>query len=129
MDLFIIQQQHIITEHIIFVLVDIILLVVVADAVVVMDSGHMRHQCVNVWWEYMYQYMYVHVVPFIAKLCPDPTVPSHGRINITAPSVGGVATYSCEEGYRLMGTATRTCLTSAQWSGSPPSCIGKKLEY
>ena len=40
-----------------------------------------------------------------------------------------VATYSCDDGYRLDGTNTRTCLASGDWSGSPPTCSGKYNEH
>ena len=36
-----------------------------------------------------------------------------------------VATYSCNDSYRLVGTNTRTCSASGDWSGSAPTCSGK----
>ena len=39
----------------------------------------------------------------------------------------GTATYSCNAGYDLIGTNTRTCLESGDWSGSVPTCSGKFL--
>lgn len=35
------------------------------------------------------------------------------------------ATYSCDQGFNLMGVGTRTCLSNGEWSGSEPECIGK----
>ena len=32
------------------------------------------------------------------------------------------ATYSCEDGYNLVGDAVRTCLSSGNWSGYSPYC-------
>ena len=32
------------------------------------------------------------------------------------------ATYSCEDGYNLVGDAVRTCLSSGIWSGYSPYC-------
>ena len=32
------------------------------------------------------------------------------------------ATYSCEDGYSLVGVPVRTCLSSGNWSGDTPSC-------
>ena len=33
----------------------------------------------------------------------------------------------CNAGYDLIGTNTRTCLESGDWSGSPPTCSGQFL--
>jgi hypothetical protein len=43
---------------------------------------------------------------------------------VTAPSttVGGVATYACNQGYMLSGSATRTCGASG-WGGTAPTCV------
>ncbi|ELT88666.1 hypothetical protein CAPTEDRAFT_119142, partial [Capitella teleta] len=35
---------------------------------------------------------------------------------------GTVATFSCEIGYNLQGSATRTCQGDSQWSGAVPVC-------
>ncbi len=40
------------------------------------------------------------------------------------------ATYTCNPGYRIVGTAsatmtTRSCLTNGGWSGSDPTCEGE----
>lgn len=35
---------------------------------------------------------------------------------------GAVATFFCNNGYRLTGSTTRTCLDKA-WTGSQPQCI------
>ena len=37
-------------------------------------------------------------------------------------------TYICDHGYRLNGTAQRTCLPGGQWSGTAASCQGKAQE-
>ena len=36
--------------------------------------------------------------------------------------INSTATYSCEDGYSLVGDAVRTCLSSGKWSGNPPYC-------
>ncbi|XP_064626004.1 sushi, von Willebrand factor type A, EGF and pentraxin domain-containing protein 1-like [Lineus longissimus] len=35
---------------------------------------------------------------------------------------GGIVTYTCYEGYRLVGIGTRECTADGAWSGEPPSC-------
>ena len=37
-------------------------------------------------------------------------------------SYNSTVTYSCENGYNLVGVAERTCLSSGNWSGDTPSC-------
>lgn len=47
----------------------------------------------------------------------------------TAPAssttFGTTATYACNGGYTLVGTATRTCQASGNWSGSAPTCMAQ----
>ena len=46
----------------------------------------------------------------------------------TEPSVSGdftggtVATYSCADGYELVGEENRTCLVDGTWTGAEPQC-------
>ena len=35
---------------------------------------------------------------------------------------GTVATYSCEDGYELVGEETRICLVDGTWTGAEPEC-------
>ena len=55
--------------------------------------------------------------------CGTLTNPAGGRVNHTAGTTfGQTATYSCNTGYNLMGSSTRTCLATRVWSGSAPTC-------
>ena len=53
----------------------------------------------------------------------------------TNHTVNSTATYSCNEGYALVGDRQRVCFndnqqdTIGQWSGSAPSCKGKILYH
>ena len=46
----------------------------------------------------------------------------------TEPSASGdftggtVATYSCADGYELVGEENRTCLVDGTWTGAEPQC-------
>ena len=41
--------------------------------------------------------------------------------------IGTVATFSCQSGYSLSGSSTRTCGSSGSWTSQSPSCnLGKK---
>ena len=48
----------------------------------------------------------------------------------TEPSASGdftggtVATYSCADGYELVGDKNRTCLVDGTWTGVEPQCTG-----
>ena len=43
--------------------------------------------------------------------------------NSLAP--GGVATYSCDFGFFLVGNRTRICSSDGTWSGMAPTCEHK----
>ena len=47
----------------------------------------------------------------------------NGQVNNTAGTTfGQTATYSCNTGYKLVGTGTHTCQATGVWSGSLPTC-------
>ena len=60
-----------------------------------------------------------------AKECPLLSDPQNGLVDAPSYTVRSIARYSCQTGYELVGMKERQCLTSAKWSGSPPSCISK----
>ena len=56
--------------------------------------------------------------------------PANGMVTISGNLVGDIATYTCDQGYQLVGAEALTCLSiGAQWSDSPPVCyfIGKNV--
>ena len=56
--------------------------------------------------------------------------PVNGMVMMTGNSIGDTATYSCNQGYELVGAEILTCLSiGAQWSDFPPECkiIGKNV--
>jgi Notch-like protein len=51
---------------------------------------------------------------------------TNGTISTSPPSsttFGTTATYACNTGYMLSGSATRTCQANATWSGTAPTCV------
>ena len=48
---------------------------------------------------------------------------------ITGISVGDTATYTCDEGYELIGSMNVTCTDSGTWSDEPPICRRKLKQY
>ena len=54
--------------------------------------------------------------------CGGLSNPSNGRVSITNDIPGGVASYTCNSGYTLVGRDTRTCQDDGSWSGISPIC-------
>eukprot|EP00057_Strongylocentrotus_purpuratus_P020002 XP_011674476.1 PREDICTED: uncharacterized protein LOC754362 [Strongylocentrotus purpuratus] len=74
----------------------------------------------------------VHVTVF---RCPRLQAPFHGSVvNCSvSPVYGSHCSFSCDEGYDLVGSETRTCELSgdygpASWTGTEPVCQAKKCE-
>ena len=57
--------------------------------------------------------------------CLGLTDPSNGQVFLATTILGSVATYTCEDGYMLMGIAMRECLASGSWSQQEPVCESK----
>ena len=57
--------------------------------------------------------------------CGTLSNPANGQVSHTAGTTyGQTATYSCNTGYDLMGSSTRICQATGEWSGSTPTCQG-----
>ena len=56
--------------------------------------------------------------------CGSLTDPANGAVSLTNTTYNSVATYSCNNGYNLVGDTTRTCQASGSWSETAPTCIG-----
>jgi hypothetical protein len=48
--------------------------------------------------------------------------PANGSVNAPATTYGSPATYSCDVGYTISSSASRTCQADGTWSGSAPTC-------
>ena len=57
--------------------------------------------------------------------CRTPTQPTQGSFTISGSGIGPRATFTCNPGYTLSGSATITCQNTGQWSPSEPTCTGK----
>uniref|UniRef100_A0A8C4N059 Sushi, von Willebrand factor type A, EGF and pentraxin domain-containing protein 1 n=1 Tax=Equus asinus asinus TaxID=83772 RepID=A0A8C4N059_EQUAS len=59
------------------------------------------------------------------RTCPRLRQPKHGRISCSAGEMSYKTTclVTCDEGYRLEGSAKLTCQGNAQWDGLEPRCV------
>ena len=66
--------------------------------------------------------MYILYLVIDCGLLPDPL---NGDVDFSSTTFLSKATYSCFEGYTLVGIETRTCQANGQWSEVPPFCQRK----
>ena len=67
------------------------------------------------------------MIILVAGSCTDPVVPNNGLKQGTDNSLGATVTYSCNDGYSLVGAVTISCQgsgSSVMWSDSIPTCQG-----
>ena len=63
-------------------------------------------------------------IPLTATVsCPALEHPDRGLVTIGGNSPGSMATYSCNGGHSLIGSATRECQSNGTWSNESPICI------
>ncbi|KAM8977204.1 complement decay-accelerating factor-like [Pelodytes ibericus] len=55
--------------------------------------------------------------------CGNPEGILNGKVEGSGTVFGSTATYSCNDGYDLIGSAQRQCTADAVWSDSKPTCI------
>ncbi|KAI8515762.1 hypothetical protein Bbelb_065750 [Branchiostoma belcheri] len=56
-----------------------------------------------------------------AAQCPPLTNPIKGFVTDSNP-YGDMANFTCEPGYKLVGTSSLTCLSDGTWNGTSPTC-------
>lgn len=61
----------------------------------------------------------------IVRDCGDLSDPADGSVTVDKTLEGGVATYKCDRGFKLVGNLTRVCEKTGQWSGGEPTCQGE----
>ena len=63
------------------------------------------------------------------KRCPALTEPAHGRMFCnTDNTFGSECVFSCNMGYMLRGTASRTCSADQTWTGEESTCVAVQCE-
>ena len=63
----------------------------------------------------------------IVIMCPPLPDNDNGVVDWSGLSPGGVATYTCDPGFILVGDPTRICRDNGTWSGEEPTCERKLL--
>lgn len=59
-------------------------------------------------------------------MCPPLRNPVDGQVSIMSNMFTGGAIYSCEDGFSIDGpSSVRICMANGEWSGVPPTCIGR----
>ncbi|KAI8482553.1 hypothetical protein Bbelb_397010, partial [Branchiostoma belcheri] len=53
--------------------------------------------------------------------CPALCIPTNGDVS-GSNTYGGVATFTCDPGYSLVGASSLTCQSDRTWSGNLPTC-------
>ncbi len=62
--------------------------------------------------------------------CGNLTVPMNGIVDTSSGTTyQETATYTCNDGYQLVGALTRTCQDNGEWSLSAPTCRGKGISW
>ena len=62
------------------------------------------------------------------RSCGNPGTPTNGKKNSTNYKYGSVISFSCDVGYNLVGSQTRTCQTNGKWTGTQPTCPSKRTD-
>jgi len=60
--------------------------------------------------------------------CPVLTAPDNGQISCSPgiDSLGDTCTFTCDDGFEISGTESRTCLDDGTWNGEDDTvCTGK----
>ena len=64
------------------------------------------------------------IVPTCARIvCGQPPPIQHGKAEFTSDEYDSAATYVCDDGYKLKGSASVRCDADAKWSGNIPACV------
>ena len=63
----------------------------------------------------------------LAIMCPPLPDIDNGVVDWSGVSPGGVATYTCDPGFILVGEPTQICRDNGTWSDEEPTCECKLL--
>ena len=64
----------------------------------------------------------------IGKRCIVLTPPQQGNVSSSDNLCGQTVTFSCNAGYRLLGSNSSVCGEDSQWSATQPICEGNVIQ-
>ena len=64
-----------------------------------------------------------------AMSCVPISADSPLQVNVDGFLIGTVATFQCDDGYRLEGETSITCLPNQHWSSNAPTCHGMWINW
>ena len=93
----------------------------------VMGAGVVQKMCAGEVSYGLCYLIYVNIKTNILVLCLPLPNPKNGTINCTlgddgVPSYEDTCSFTCNTGYELTGSDTRTCQSDGSWSGSDDVC-------
>ena len=65
----------------------------------------------------------------VALFCDELLNPENGEVSVPSRLPGSTATYSCNDGFKLIGSSTRNCQSNGFWTGIIPLCQRKNYNY
>ena len=70
------------------------------------------------------------LIYFLLVICPSLTTPTNARKDCPLGgdevlNPGDTCTFTCDDGYQLMGSGVRTCQNNGSWNGSDTMCISE----
>ena len=71
--------------------------------------------------------LYIAMCHFSLSDCPVLQPPEYGSVSpiLNNPLYSNNVSFSCNDGYNLLGSAETTCLSDGEWSGTAVTCQGK----
>ncbi len=98
-------------------------LVPVRDSVREMVAGLERHPPAKVKYMQLCELVTKLTTHFyLAIICPKLDNPDNGRVVVSGLTPSSIADYTCDKGFKLIGTSWRKCLDNGEWSGEAPVC-------
>ena len=61
--------------------------------------------------------------------CGNPGTPTNSQHSLSGTTYNSLVTYTCDVGYTLQGSNSRTCQSNGQWSGRVPQCKGMLVKH
>ena len=80
----------------------------------------------NYWASELTFYCYYFFLWLVVKCIISGELQDGTKTTTASNNYNSVVSYACNSGFRLVGSATRTCQADGTWSGEHPRCIGMK---